>query len=73
MKKTIEEMKELPIGPSFGQQKRVIGGKTVWVPVAPETKASSHDDDDVIGYSDETGRWQVGQYIDGSCFRRRVG
>ncbi len=70
--KTIEEMQALPIGPAFGFVTRVIDGEKMRVPVAPATKATWFEEDQPMGYSDETGLWSLGQYADGSWYRRRV-
>lgn len=70
--KTIEEMQALPIGPAFATITKVIDGKKVTVPVAPATKATHFPRRAPTGYSDETGRWALGQYADGSWSRRKV-
>jgi hypothetical protein len=68
---TIEEMKALPIGPAFGTTEKIIDGKKVRLPVAPQMKASFFGNGDLMGYTDETGIWSIAQYADGTWFRQR--
>ena len=70
---TVQEMQALPIGPEFGMRTEIIDGRKMNIPVAPDVVASFVGEDEPMGYSDETGVWAVGQYRDGSWFRRLVG
>ena len=70
---TPEEVMALPVGPAFSFVDKIIDGKRVSVPVAPRTKATFFGDDDMRACKDETGQWWViGEYADGSWYRRRM-
>lgn len=71
--RTPEDMAALPIGPEFGQDERVIDGRTVRVPVMRALAASWANEDAPVGYRDADGLWVLGQYADGQWFRRRAG
>lgn len=70
---TVEDMQALPVGPAFGMKEHVIDGKLYRVPFPQPTKATWFADDEPMGYTDDTGNWQIGQYADGSWYRRRMG
>lgn len=43
------------------------------MPIAPQVVATWHEESDILGYTDNEGvAWALGQYADGSWFRRRA-
>lgn len=63
-------MRALPIGPMLDA--KVADGKLYRAPSTLLDSASWFADGEPIGYADETGSWQIGQYADGTWFRRRM-
>ena len=70
--RTVDEIKALPVGPEFGMMDKVIDGKNYRVPFPRPTQATWFADDELMGYTDETGSWSLGQYADGGWFRQRM-
>ena len=70
--RTSDDMAALPeVG--FGQEERVINGKRVLVPVAPDLVLFWSEDGDMVGYTDSDGtRWDLVKFADGSWSRQRA-